>query len=415
MARKISCPGVTSRPSLGARHSASFCAAASSSPGIIRAVLRCNVTAIIRTTTTTALAPASVHTRHGRARFPSRAVPASASTRARKSADGSAPCATSGRSASNRAARARTSSSSAEHFAQLRRCSSRPAVKLPVSAASRNGSFHFSHAFFISSLPAKVSAPRAAAIEPSPLEFQAPPPRRRPPSLQPAKPAGQREVSPAAVLFLSGAGPASPAAPHPSLRPPSLVFLSPARLYHEPAGAGSLFGGSKPAEKQSGSPTGGISPLPAAMQTSGRRAGTLPVRHLLRRRTFPECCRQFVKRAADSQQCARQIPARDYALRLWQSTQSRTRLSRLSYPFPYRHRGPAVRSGSYHAYSHYAASNSNHLRDLWAGLWAARPPTLGRLQSSWIRREISAETPEESVAVELQSARPEVSATAQRR
>src|SRR5258708_9377091 len=131
---------------------------------------------------------------------------------------------------------------------QVRRCSSRPAVNLPVRAASSNWSFQLSHAFFISSLPAKVFAPRAAVIEPSPLEFQAPLPHRRPPSPQPAKAAGQREVSPAAVLFLSAARPASPAVPHRSLRPPSMVSLSSARLYHEPAPPRSPSRRSKPAQ-----------------------------------------------------------------------------------------------------------------------------------------------------------------------
>src|SRR6266699_3848894 len=223
--------------------------------------------------------------------------------------------------------------SSSEQTVQVRRCSSRPAVKLPVRAASSNWSFQISHAFFISSLPAKVFAPCATATLPSPLEFRAPRPHRKRPSLQLARVAKHSGVSPAVVLFLSGAGPASPAVPHPSLRPPSPVFPSPAKLYHEPAGAGSLFGGSKPAEKQSGSPTGGISPLPAVRQTSGRRAGTLPVRHLLRRRNFPECCRQFGKRAADSQRCARQAPPRDYAVQFLQSAHSRTPQSRQSCSF----------------------------------------------------------------------------------
>src|SRR6266567_6623110 len=329
---RISCPGVTRSESLGARHSASFCAAATSSPGISPTVLRCHVTTIIRTTTTTAAAPASVRTRHGRARFPSLAAAAAASTRTRKFAEGSAPRATSGSSASNRAFRARTSSSSAEHLAQLRRCSSRSFAIAPVSAASRNGSFHFSHAFFISSRPTKVFAPRTPGTLPFLLECRAPRPHRQRPSLQPARAAERCAVFPAGVQFLSAGGPASPAARRPSLRQPSRVFPRCARRCLAPAAAGSLSGGSTPAGTRSGSPKRGIFPLPGATQTSGRRARMLPALHLPRRPNCPGCCTQSEKRAADSQRRNRQIPPRDYALRLWQSTHSRTRLSRLSCP-----------------------------------------------------------------------------------
>src|SRR5260370_3676519 len=89
--RKISCPGFASRTSLGARHSASVCAAASSSAGTVLAILRYDATPIRSAARITAVTPASVHTRHGRARFLSLAASAAASTRARKSADGPAP------------------------------------------------------------------------------------------------------------------------------------------------------------------------------------------------------------------------------------------------------------------------------------------------------------------------------------
>src|SRR5713226_3981280 len=89
--RKISCPGFASRTSLGARHSDSVCAAASSSAGTVLAVLRYEGTPITSAARITAVTPASVHTRHGRARFLSLAASAAASTRARKSADGPAP------------------------------------------------------------------------------------------------------------------------------------------------------------------------------------------------------------------------------------------------------------------------------------------------------------------------------------
>src|SRR5713226_8346388 len=89
--RKISCPGLASRTSLGARHSVSVCAAASSSAGTVFAVLRYDVTPITSAARITGVAPASAHTRHGRARFLSLAASAAASTRARKSADGPAP------------------------------------------------------------------------------------------------------------------------------------------------------------------------------------------------------------------------------------------------------------------------------------------------------------------------------------
>src|SRR5882762_4317052 len=134
------------------------------------------------------------------------------------------PCRTRGSSASNRAARSRTSSSSAEHFAQLRRCSSRSFALAPVSAASRNGSFHFSHALFISSRPTKIFAPCATATAPSPLEFQVPRPRPRPPSLQPAKAAARCGISAASALFLSAAVPASPVAPRLLFRQPQPAF-----------------------------------------------------------------------------------------------------------------------------------------------------------------------------------------------
>src|SRR6266567_3349380 len=409
---RISCPGVTRSESLGARHSASFCAAATSSPGISPTVLRCHVTTIIRTTTTTAAAPASVRTRHGRARFPSLAAAAAASTRTRKFAEGSAPRATSGSSASNRAFRARTSSSSAEHLAQLRRCSSRSFAIAPVSAASRNGSFHFSHAFFISSRPTKVFAPRTPGTLPFLLECRAPRPHRQRPSLQPARAAERCAVFPAGVQFLSAGGPASPAARRPSLRQPSRVFPRCARRCLAPAAAGSLSGGSTPAGTRSGSPKRGIFPLPGATQTSGRRARMLPALHLPRRPNCPGCCTQSEKRAADSQRRNRQIPPRDYALRLWQSTHSRTRLSRLSYPFTYRHRAGATRS-----------KNSTHGGHGW---WAIRTtrktlapdgghrrPHPAACRAFPIRRERWVGMPAESVATGLQSARLEVSATAQ--
>src|SRR5216684_4879970 len=85
--RKNSCPGLASRTSLGARHSVSVCAAASSSAGTVPAVLRYDVTPITSAARITAVTPARVQTRHGRALFPSLAASAAASTRARKSAD----------------------------------------------------------------------------------------------------------------------------------------------------------------------------------------------------------------------------------------------------------------------------------------------------------------------------------------
>src|SRR5260370_29123219 len=58
--RKISCPGLASRTSLGARHSASVCAAASSSAGTDLAILRYDVTPITSATRVTAVTPATV-------------------------------------------------------------------------------------------------------------------------------------------------------------------------------------------------------------------------------------------------------------------------------------------------------------------------------------------------------------------
>ncbi len=205
--RKISCPGVASRASLGARHSASLCTAASSFSGIVCAALR-YIAAPIISATIAAVAPASVHTRHRRARLAPLAASAAASTCAWKSAGGSAPRATSGKSSSSCPLRARTASSSLEHIAQARRCSSKSFVVAPVSAASRSWSFHFSHAFFISSLPTEVFAPCAAATSPSLLEFRASRPHRQRPSLPLARAARRFGVSPASARFLFAACPA---------------------------------------------------------------------------------------------------------------------------------------------------------------------------------------------------------------
>src|SRR6266850_1168251 len=330
--RKISCPGVASRASLGARHSASLCTAASSSSGIVCAALRYIVTPIISATIAT-VAPASVPTHHRRVRLAPPAASAAASTRAWKFAGGSAPRATSGKSSSSCTLRARTASSSLEQIVQVRRCSSKSFVVAPVSAASRSWSFHFSHASFISSLPTEVFAPCATATSPSLLEFQASRPHWRRPSLQLARAARRFGVSPVSVQFLSGAAPAALAAPRLSRRQPLLASRSSATPYLVSAVAGGLSAGSTPAEKRFGLPTRGISLLRAATQSSGKPARTLLAQHLRRPRHCPKCCRQSEKLAADSQRCARQIPPRDCAFQLSQSAHSCTPQSRLCCPF----------------------------------------------------------------------------------
>src|SRR6202158_1298915 len=90
--RKISGPGCASRTSLGARHSASVCAAGSSSAGPFLVVLRSDVSPTTSPAKIPAVTPARVQPRHGRARLLSPAASAAACTRARKSTGGAPPC-----------------------------------------------------------------------------------------------------------------------------------------------------------------------------------------------------------------------------------------------------------------------------------------------------------------------------------
>src|SRR5262249_2536973 len=235
-----SCPGVASSPSLGACHSASLCAVDNSS-AVSRVKLRFH-RPVISTIAAHAVTPASTRIRN-RPLVCCWLAAAAASTRARKPAEGSAPCATIGSNSSISRACSRSASHSVLQATQIRKCSARTGSILPFVAASSSPSLHLSQGLFISFLPTTAFELHALASARFPPGL--PTPRLLP--LQPSRPpeiaAAHFAVSLAAHRFFGAGNRASAFAPPPVGRQTTSPSPSFAKPCLEPGAAVSRVGG----------------------------------------------------------------------------------------------------------------------------------------------------------------------------